>query len=145
MRRKLAGVALAAIVAGLVPGAGQASHGTVQVFLSSLRFCVTSPACAANENATIHVGDTVEYVYADALCSAFYAVPGTNCRHRVFRGSAPTFDSGDMPLSPLPSPGTPKPTFSKIFNLASLSGYTVICTVHQGITPPMTHKVIVLP
>lgn len=105
--------------ASLIPAPARAA--TVQAFMSNLRFCNT-PVCAANQNVTINRGDTVQWVYADAMCTAFAAL---GCFHTVTRSAAPAFNSG-----PMPGPGGvgTKAEFSRIFSTAGTFAY--ICSRH---------------
>lgn len=139
MRRTIVLALAVALAAMLVPATGHAE--TRQVFMSAgFRFCVTAPACTANEDVTIRAGDTVQWVFADPACVALHAV---GCIHTATRlGNVPqTFDSGPMP-GPSPTLGLPSPklTFERTFSVAGTFDY--VCSLHVG-NQNMRAKVIV--
>lgn len=104
----------------LAPGTGRAAT-TVPVFMSNLKFCAT-PVCVVNQNVTIAAGDTVAWIYADGMCTAFAAL---GCSHNVTRSSAPAFNSGQMPG---PNGAGTNVVFQRTFTTRGTFSY--LCTVH---------------
>lgn len=127
MRRIMSSAAAIALVAALMPQGGHAAE-TVRVFMNSTRFC-TTPVCTENENVTIAVGDTVEWVFADPVCVGFHAL---GCYHTATRAQKPEkFGSPAMPGQTALGAPMPVLTFSHTFSETGTFDY--FCAVHAGV------------
>lgn len=109
--------------------AAPARAATKTIFINNFRFC-TTPVCTDNEDVTIAVGDTVQWVFADPACVALTPI---GCYHTATEREN-RFDTDPMLID---LTGGSEPSVMEEVTFDEAGTYEYYCRVHDGAAPPL--------